>query len=90
MTQKQREYVINRLDWYFSVSEMIIDYFKKHTTVSFDIAKETWTITKMQLQTFLKDYSAEIYLDESLYNYFSCISTNFDFIDNNLAGDTYE
>lgn len=87
MTQKEHEWVVAKLDWYYSVAEMIISYFKKHTNVSFEIARETWKITKTQLQTFLRDYSAEIYLDEALYNYYLCISTNFDFIDNNLAED---
>lgn len=89
----EREYIISRLDFYYEMSECIINYFRKHTDVDFSIAKNTWSILKSQLQMFLKDYKAIIFMSDELYNYYSCISNNFEFIDNNLVtngGSYYE
>lgn len=85
MTESERKYVISRLDWFYDLSTCIVRYFKQHSNVSFGIAKETYQIAKAQLSSFLRDYSAMIYLDGAMYNYYECIIREFDFIDNNLT-----
>lgn len=84
MTERERKFVISRLDWFYDLSTCITRYFRQHTDTSFEIARETYQIAKLQLQSFLRDYSAEIFLDGAMYNYYECIIREFDFIDNNL------
>lgn len=79
------EYIISRLDWFYDISDCIVNYFKKHTDADFEIARETWNITKAALQLFLKDHLCDIYMDDSLFTYYECLSRNFEFIDNNIV-----
>lgn len=78
------DYILQCLDWYFSVSDLIIEYFKRHTNADFSIAKETWHITKSRLLQFLKEHKDYIFRNEAMYSYYEAISTNFQFIDDNF------
>lgn len=61
------DYIPQRLDWYFSVSGLIIEYFKRHADADFSIAKETWRITKSQLLQFLKEHKDYISQNEAIH-----------------------
>lgn len=78
------EWIIARLDFYFDISECIINYFRKHNDVSFSIAASTYDLVKSQLQHFMREHAAEIFNDDALTNYYYATIDNFDFIENNL------
>lgn len=85
MTDTEKTWLLARLDWFYDLSTCIIRYFRQHDNMSFDIARETYMIAKLQLKHFMKDHYEDIFKDEALYNYYECVVREFEFIDNNLT-----
>lgn len=77
-------YIIARLDFYFEIAECILEYFRKHTDISFDIARETYDITHLQLQRFIRENADFIFTTDELYNYYTCTIEDYEFIEQNL------
>lgn len=85
MNEEDKQILLAKLDWFESLSTCIISYFRRHDNVSFDIAREMYSITKVQLETFIREHYTEIWDDEEIYNYYECVIREFEFIDNNIA-----
>lgn len=85
MTEEDKQWLLARLDWFYDLSTCIIRYFRQHTTVSFDVARETYIIAKIQLRYFVRDHYKDICDDEALYNYYDCVMREMQFIDDNLS-----
>lgn len=85
MTNEERNWLLARLDWFYDLSACIIRYFRQHDNVSFDVARETYVIAKIQLRHFVRDHYKDIYDDDALYNYYDCVMREMQFIDDNLT-----
>lgn len=83
----RREYIIARLDYVVDISTCIINYFKKHDKMSFDLARSTFEIIDLQLKQIYKEHYEYIAADDSLCVYYEDAISNMEFIKHNLAGD---